>query len=117
MLHHQVVFVAVADQELPTVRHSVHCLLGNAYARKIKPGIGAERIVVVAGHIDHLRAALGQLEETPHHLVVRGGPGPALAERPHVDDVADEVDPLALDALQECREFLGACAAEPQMHV
>jgi hypothetical protein len=49
---------------------------------------------------------------------VRAGPVRATAGHPpQVDDVADQVEAIALQALEECRQFGGVAVFRPEMGV
>ena len=77
-----------------------------------------ERIrLMIAGDIDHLGAALGALEQSPHHVVMRGRPVEFLLEAPAIDDVADEIHFLAVDMIEKVDQHLGVAALRPQMDI
>ena len=87
------------------------------HAAEREPAERPRGLVVVARHIDDRRALVRHLQETPQHRVVRVRPVPALLQPPHVDDVADEIDRIALDMLEEARKLLGLRAVRPEVAV
>ena len=79
--------------------------------------IVAQEFVVVAGHVDDAHALARLPQQLLHDVVVGLRPEPARAERPAVDDVADEVDGVGFVPAQEIEELLGLAAAGAKMHV
>ena len=61
-----------------------------------------------------LRACAQQLL---HHVVVRLRPIPGRAQRPAVDDVADEIDRLGVVMAEEIEQPVGLAAARAEVHV
>ena len=117
VLDDQVVLVAVGDEELLAVGGGV---LG--VGLDVDPAEGhvdelPRGVVVVAGGVDDLGAARGVLEDAADDVVVLGRPVPAGPEPPAVDDVADEVELLTADLLQEARQVLGPSALGAQVRV
>jgi hypothetical protein len=72
---------------------------------------------VVAGDEDHAGAAVRHLEDAAHDFVVGVRPVPALAQPPAVDDVADEVERLALVRPQEVDQHVRVAAARAEVDV
>src|SRR3546814_4930796 len=58
-------------------------------------------LVVIAGDIDDVRAALGALHDAADDRIVPLGPVKALLQSPAVDDVADQVEDIAVDVIEE----------------
>ena len=56
-------------------------------------------------------------EEFLHDVVVRLRPIPRGAQRPTVDNVADEIDRLGFVTAEEVEKLVGLTAACTQMHV
>src|SRR5690606_30832181 len=68
---------------------------------EVEPGELPEHLVMVAGDIDDARAAPGALENPPDDIVVRRRPVELLLQPPAVDDVADEIERLAVGGIEE----------------
>ena len=75
------------------------------------------RLVVVARDVDHVGALARLAHDLLHHVVVRLRPVPPALQPPAVDDVADQVEMLALVPLQEIEQQLGLAAARAEMDV
>jgi hypothetical protein len=115
--HDAVELVAVDHQQCPAVGGLVDRLVGKFDAAEIEPDIIAERFVMVARHIDDARPVLGFLENAAHHVVMTRRPVPALAQLPAVDDVADQIEGLAIDRFQEIEQQLGIAAGGAEVGV
>ena len=73
---------------------------------------------MVAGDVDQLGAGTTQGVQRLDHAVVREPPGRApLRQPPQVDDVADEVQPVALQAGEEIGELRRMAMTRAEMHV
>ncbi len=77
----------------------------------------AHYLVVIAGDVDDLDAPARQPQQLLHHIVVGLRPPPAAPEAPAVDDVADEIEPLAGEIADEVEQQPGLAAPRAQMHV
>src|SRR3546814_10317637 len=72
---------------------------------------------MVAGDIDDARAALRALQHAPHHVIMLGRPEMPLLEPPAVDDVADEIERLAIDMVEEIDKHRGVATARAAVDV
>jgi hypothetical protein len=72
-------------------------------------------LVVVAGDVDHLDALAGHAQNLLHHVVVGLRPVPAALQLPAVDDVADQIEPVALDVADEVEQDLGLAASRAEV--
>ena len=115
--HDPVELIPMDNQQVATVRRAMDDVVDDFDSAEVEAGKVAQRLVMVARHIDHPRAMLGLLEDAPHHVVVAGRPVPALAQLPAVDDVADEVEGLALGRLEKVEEQFGVAAGRTEMDV
>ena len=78
----------------------------------------AHRLVVVAGHEDHLHVVARALEDLLHHGVLRRGPvDAAAAHRPEVEDVTDEEQVLGLVGPQEIQQPLGLARRRAEVDI
>ena len=96
----------MSDEKATAICGLVHCIHADANAAESQPAEGTSEFVMIAGDIGNPRATVGHLEQPSNHAVVRVGPVPTLSESPHVDDVTDKIDRLALDMLECTRELL-----------
>ena len=62
-------------------------------------------------------ALAGQAQDLLHHVVVRLRPVPAALQLPAVDDVADQIERVAVHVADEVEQQLGLAAARAQMDV
>ena len=115
--HHEIELVAVGDEQAPAVGGLVQGGQLEPDAAELHARELPCRVVVVARDVGDLGAALGKLEQATDDTVVLGRPVPAGLETPHVDDVADEVEAIALDLLEESREILGPAAGRAEVGV
>ena len=109
--------VAVDDEEAAPVGRLVDHRFLDVDATEVHAEVGAGELVVVARHEDDLGALAHLAQQLLHHVVVRLRPVPAAAQRPAVDDVADEVDHLRVVVAQEIDEELGLAAALAEVDV
>src|SRR3546814_14932100 len=79
-------FVAVKDQQAPAVDGGMHRLFPDLDTAEIRACELAEHLVVIAGDIDDVRAALGALHDAADDRIVPPGPGKALLQLPAVAD-------------------------------
>ena len=115
--HHHVELVAVDHEVAPAVRALVDAALGDLDAAEGGADVVAQELVVVARHVDEVRALAHLAQELLHHVVVRLRPVPARAQLPPVDDVADEVDRVRVVVLQEIEQEGGLAALRPEMQI
>jgi hypothetical protein len=117
VLDDAVELVAVHDQEPPAVRRLVDRVTHHHHASEVDAAEVARDLVVVAGHIDHLHALAGHPQDLLDHIVVGLRPVPAALQLPAVDDVADQIELLALHPLDEVQQHIGLAALGAQVHV
>jgi hypothetical protein len=115
--HHHVKRVAVGDQQGPAVGGAVDRFVGDLDPAKAHARIGPQHLVMVARDQYHPGAAMRQLEQAADHLVVRVRPVPAFLEPPAVDDVADQIERLALDCVEEVEQQRRVAAARAEVDV
>ncbi len=76
-----------------------------------------QQLIMIAGYIDHVHAMLGLAQDGSYDIVVRLRPEDPLLHFPDVDDVADQVEILAVDGIEEAQQMIGAAPAETQMDI
>ncbi|MDT4876339.1 hypothetical protein FQZ97_1117710 [compost metagenome] len=72
---------------------------------------------MVARHEDHPRAFARLAQQLLHHIVVGLRPVPLSSELPAVDDVAHQVERVALHALEEIQQWNRLAARRAQVQV
>jgi hypothetical protein len=107
----------VRDEQPAAVGGLVHRFERQLDPAEVHARIVAQHLVVVAGDEHDAGAAVRHLEHAADDLAMRVGPVPALAQPPAVDDVADQVERLALDRAQEVHQHRGVAAARAEMDV
>src|SRR5450432_1207478 len=88
--------VAVNHPERAAIGGFVNGFPPQFHAGKAHAAIIPEELVVIAWHIDDTRPFLNLLENKVEHRAVCRAPVPVLLEPPAIDDVADEIERLAI---------------------
>jgi len=114
---HAVGEVAVHDPQAAAVGQAVHRLVADADAAEVQADELAAELIVIAGHVDDLRALARLAQHLLHDVVVRLRPEQAFFHGPAVDDVADQVQHVGLMMTQEVQQMLGLAAARTQVRV
>src|SRR5262249_54109134 len=78
--------------------------------------IAKERIVI-AGREANARAALSQLQQPRQHAAEDGPPMPSLFQSPAVDDIANQVQILWLNCVEQREQRLSLRVFATQMHI
>jgi hypothetical protein len=81
--------IAMDDQEPAALPRLVHGLADHVDAAEMQIGVVAQRLVVVAGHVDDPRPLASLAQHLLDHVVVALVPEPRFLQAPAVDDVAD----------------------------
>ncbi len=115
--HDEIEDVAVHDEIALAVGGLVHGVLDHLDAAEMGAVIAAQEFVVVAGDVDQAGALARLAQQLLHHVVVRLRPIPRRAQRPAVDDVADQVDGVGVVVAEEVEQLVGLAAARAEMHV
>ena len=110
-------FVAMDDQQTASIGGLVNSLGFQLDAAEVQSGIIAEGLVMIARDVDDPRSVLRLLEHAADDVVVAWRPVPAFAELPAVDDVADQVERLAIGRFEEIEQQLGLATARPKVRV
>src|SRR3546814_8796336 len=72
---------------------------------------------MIAGDIDDAGAALRALQHAPDDVIMLGRPEMPFLEAPAVDDVADQIERLAIDMVEEVDQQIGVASARAEMDV
>ncbi len=95
----------------------MHGLPKHIDAAEPQPAEFAQPLVMVAGDEDDPRPLAGLAQQLLQHIIVGLGPMGSATDLPEVDDVADKVNDIGLDVLEQIQQSLrlrGPCA---QMYV
>ena len=115
---HGIVVVAMRDQQAAAVGGDVDGPAAHLHRRQREAAEAADRAIVVAGDVDQFGAGTTQRVQGFDHAVVRVSPGRAsLRQPPQVDDVADQVQLVALQSGEEIRQLRRVAMAGTQVHV
>ena len=115
--HDAVERVAVDHQIPPAVGGDMHRLAGDQDAAEVMVEIVAQRLVVIAGHVDHVRPFARLAQNLLDDVVMRLRPIPPALEPPAIDDVAHEIKPVGFVLAQEVEQEIGLAAGRAQMDV
>src|SRR3546814_19887101 len=85
------------DGQLAPVGGLVDRLAADLDPAEIEAGERLDHLVVIAGDIDDAGAALRALQHAPDDVIMLGRPEMPFLEAPAVDDVADQIERLAID--------------------
>jgi len=104
--------VSVSDQETPSIGICVNGFLQDLHVAERHVVKVAQQLVVIAGHIDDIDAVFGLAQDRSHDVVVRLRPEDPLPHFPDVDDVADQIEILAVDGMEEVQQVIGAASTK-----
>src|SRR3546814_20624008 len=99
------------DEQFAPVGGFVDRLAADFDATEIEAVERLHHLVMVAGDVDDACAALRALQHAPDDVIMLGLPEMPLLEPPAVDDVADEVERLAIDMVEEVDQHRGVASA------
>ena len=86
------------------VGRGVHRVVHDFDTAKMVIAKATGKFVVVAGYKNHLAAFTGPAQQLLHHIVVRLGPIPALAQLPAVHNVAHQIEVFAGVVFEEIEQ-------------
>ncbi len=115
--HHRVELVAMQHHQAPPVGRVVERRAANFHAAEIEAGELAEHLIVISGDVDHARTATGAFHDPPDDIAMFGRPVEFFLQSPPVDDVADQVDRLAIGVVEEIDQQFGIAALGAQMDI
>jgi hypothetical protein len=116
-LDHAVEVVAVNHPQPASIGELVLCLLDHLDAPEVVAQVLARKLVVVSGHEHDARSFASLAQQLLHDVVVGLRPVPAAPQLPAVDDVADEVERLAVQGAKEVQQRLGLAAGRAEVDV
>ncbi len=124
---YRIEFVTVQHKESATVQQGVfgasaqgHAADPNVALAPVAECLGQpvpQHLVVVARHVGDPRPAAALAQQVLYDAVVVGVPVPGPAQCPHVHDVADEIEILALRRLQEIGRLPGAASPGTEVEI
>ena len=109
--------VAVDHQQAPSIGGDVLGLIDQLDIAQHQAGIAAQELVVVAGDVDHLGAALAHGQQAADHVAVALRPVHPAAQAPAIDDIADQIDAVGVIALEKGRQVFGLAIPGAQVHI
>jgi hypothetical protein len=115
--HHVVELVTVHQQQASAVGCGVDVAVADTDVTESKPVVVAQRMIVVAGHIDDRGPGLGLVQDGAHDVVVRLGPIQAAFHVPEVDDIPEQVQVIALDGIEKVEQVMGLAVFGAQVDV
>jgi hypothetical protein len=95
----------------------VNCMICNFNAREFQAFILTSGFIVIAGYIQNANTLASHLDETLDHLAVLGRPIPSRFQAPQIDDIADQIEGLTFDAIEESNQVAGLTAAAAKVDV
>ena len=116
VLHDGVQFVSVHDEDLPPVPRAVDGARHDLDVAEIA-GELRDELVMVARDVDHPCPFARFAQDFLYDIAVRLGPVAPPAQRPDVDQVADQIQRFELMVAEELEQSSGLAAAGAQMHV
>jgi len=117
MAHDAVETVAMHDQHALAVGRLMHQFLGDQDAAEGHAVVIAQGIVVIARHQHDAGSLAGLAQDLLHHVIVALRPEPALLQAPAIDDIADQIEVVGFEMLEEIEQEIRLAAARPEMHV
>ena len=115
--HHLIKLVAVADHEPPTIGSGMHRLVSKLYAGDGLAAEPAQKIVVIAGHINHAGSTGRQIDEfVDNGLMGIGEMHPSL-HCDQVNDVAHQVERFTAYVTQEIQQVFRLAVRRAQVYV
>ena len=109
--------VAVRHPEAPAVHEFMDALVHDVYAAEVVAHVAARELVMVSGHIDDPGALARLAQQFLDDVAVRLRPVPGAAQLPAVDDVADEIERVALDSPKESEQCFSLAAGSAEVQV
>jgi hypothetical protein len=104
-------------QQLAAIRCYMHGLQFHLNAAKIQTRIGPQRFIMIARNINHPGAMLGFFEYPANHIIMARMPIPRAFQAPAVDDVADQIECIAIGMLEKIHQHVRIAAGRTQMNV
>jgi hypothetical protein len=98
---HCVKFVAVEDKKAAPVNGLMNRVSNNDHPAKMHATEIAHTIVVVAGDVGYGDTLTGKSQNLLHHDIVGLRPKPAALHSPSVDDISDQIEPVAAHVAEE----------------
>jgi len=117
MFDYDIEEIAVRDEKAAAVCSGVNGVFDDLDSAKVRAVIVAKELVMIAGNIDKPRTFACLAQQLLNDVVVSLRPVPVGAQRPAVNDVANEIDGFGVVEAQEVDEFLGLRAARSEMNV
>src|SRR5262249_30450860 len=114
---HAIEVVAVEDQQQPSVGRSMHRFARDHDVAELQIAEAAEVLVVVARDQRHDRPGVRLRQHRTDDVAVQLRPVRLVPKAPEVDDVADEIEVVAVMVLEKRQERLGVALPSAQVNV
>jgi hypothetical protein len=107
----------VDHQQAAAIGGAVDRVVEDPHAGEAAADPPAERLVVVAREVHDPGAPARAPQQSLHDLAMARRPEPFLLQPPAVDDIADQIEIIGLDMLQEIQETIRLAAPRAKMDV
>jgi len=107
----------VDDQVAAALDTGVDRVFQNLDAAEMRAVVTAQEFVMIAGNVDDTSTLARLPENFLHDVIVRLRPIPGGAQRPSIDDVADEINRFSVVMAEEIEKLVGLTAARTKMHI
>jgi hypothetical protein len=109
--------VPVRHPQAPPIGRDMDALLRHVHPAKVVRDIAPCELVMVAGNEDDAHTFSRLAQDLLHHIVVQLRPVPGAPQLPAVDDVAHQVQRVALDVAQEVEQRLRLTPRGAEMQI
>ena len=115
--HHRVKLIAVQHQQAATIGGFVDRRPPDLYTAKAQTGELTEHFVMIARNIDDAGPAPRPFQYPPDDIIMTVGPEKLLLQSPAVNDIADQIERIAVDMIEKVDQQVGVAAARAEMDV
>ena len=116
VLHHGVQFVPVHDEDFPSVPRAVDGPRHDLDVAEIT-GKLRDKLVMVSRNVDHPCPFARLAQDFLYDIAVRLRPVAAAAQRPDVDQVADQIEGLELMVAEELEQGFRTASARAEVDI
>jgi hypothetical protein len=110
-------FIAKQHQQAAAIGGFVDRRTPDFDAAEIQPGELAEHLVMIAGNIDDPRAAPGPFQYAPEDIIMAIRPEKPLLHPPAVDNIANQIEGIAIHMIEKIDQQIGVTAAGAEMDI
>jgi hypothetical protein len=95
----------------------VDSFAGDTDVSEDRAAVIPKKLVMIAGHVNHLRAAPGFSQNRAEDIIVRLRPEQPPFHLQDINDVADEIEEVAFKGVQKVEQAIGAAAPKSKMDI